>query len=152
VIIDFSIGHPFTRKYIADEIMNYIFERQIEVFRKDIPCPIINVFIEEAHNVIGKNAAIDSLWPRIAKEGAKYNIGLLYATQEPSAIHPSILANTANFIVAHLNNETEIRTIAEYEDLGDFSEITKKAEDVGFVRMRLLSKPYTIPVQIKKYE
>lgn len=152
VIIDFSIGDPFTRRYIADELMQYIFEQQISIFRTGIYCPIVNVFIEEAHNVIGKNAAIDSLWPRIAKEGAKYNIGLIYATQEPSAIHDSILANTANFIVAHLNNEQEIRTISAYEDIGDFSNSIKQSEDVGFVRLRLLSKPYTIPVQINKYE
>jgi DNA helicase HerA-like ATPase len=152
IIIDFSIGDPFTRKYIADELMSYIFESQIQKFRENIHCPIINIYVEEAHNVLGAKANIDSLWPRIAKEGAKYNIGLLYATQEPSAIHPNILANTANFIVAHLNNDSEIRTVSEYADLGDFASIIKKAEDIGFVRMKLLSKPYTLPVQIKKYE
>lgn len=157
VIIDFSIGDPFTRKYIADELMTYIFEEQIKAFRQHHQttiqnCSIINIFIEEAHNVIGKGTSIDSLWPRIAKEGAKYNIGLVYATQEPSAIHESILANTANFVIAHLNNEKEINTISQYEDIGDFKESIKRSEDVGFVRLRLLSKPYTVPVQIKKFE
>lgn len=152
VIIDFSIGDPFTRNYVADELMQYIFDMQIEYFRIEKTSPIINVFIEEAHNVIGGNAPLTSLWPRIAKEGAKYNIGLIYATQEPSAIHDSILANTANFVVAHLNNEKEIRTIAQYEDMGDFQESIRRSEDVGFVRLRLLSKPYTVPVQIKKFE
>lgn len=152
VIIDLSIGDPFTRKYVAEELMQYVFERQISIFRKDQPCPILNLYIEEAHNVIGKGAAIDSLWPRIAKEGAKYNIGLIYTTQEPSAIHESILANTANFIVAHLNNEKEIKTISQYEDIGDFQESIRRSEDVGFVRLRLLSKPYTIPVQIKLFD
>lgn len=152
VIIDFSIGDPFTIKYIADELMQYIFDMQIEYFRIEKTSPIINVFIEEAHNVIGGNAPLTSLWPRIAKEGAKYNIGLIYATQEPSAIHDSILANTANFVVAHLNNEKEIKTIAQYEDMGDFQESIRRSEDVGFFRLRLLSKPYTVPVQIKKFE
>lgn len=152
IIIDLSIGDPYSRKYIADELMQYIFEQQISIFRTGKYCPIINLFIEEAHNVIGKNASIDSLWPRIAKEGAKYNIGLIYATQEPSVIHDSILANTANFVVAHLNNEQEIKTISAYEDIGDFANSIKQSEDVGFVRLRLLSKPYTIPVQINKYE
>lgn len=152
VIIDFSIGDPFTRTYVADELMQYIFDTQIEYFRVQKSSPIINVFIEESHNVIGGNAPLTSLWPRIAKEGAKYNIGLIYATQEPSAIHDSILANTANFVVAHLNNEREIKTIAQYEDMGDFQESIKRSEDVGFVRLRLLSKPYTVPVQINKFE
>lgn len=152
IMIDFSIGDPYTRKYIADELMSYIFEEQINIFRENKPCPIINVFIEEAHNVIGCGAPIDSLWPRIAKEGAKYNIGLIYITQEPSAIHPNILANTANFVVAHLNNDNEVRVVSQYADLGDFAALNKNAEDVGFVRMKLLSKPYTIPVQIDLYQ
>lgn len=151
VIIDFSIGDPNTRLYIADELMQYIFDNQIELFRKIKNSPIINIVIEEAHNVLGSNATINSLWPRIAKEGAKYNIGLIYITQEPSAIHDSILANTANFVIAHLNNEKEINTISQYEDLGDFRDSIKKSEDVGFVRMRMLSKPYTIPIQINKF-
>lgn len=151
VIIDFSIGDPFTRLYVADELMQYIFDKQIDTFREKQRSPIINVLIEEAHNVIGGNAALDSLWPRIAKEGAKYNIGLMYVTQEPSGIHESILSNTANFVIAHLNNEKEIKTIAQYEDMGDFKDSIKRSEDVGFVRLRVLSKPYTIPVQINKF-
>lgn len=152
VIIDLSIGEPFVKRYIEDELMSYILERQIQIFRNSDSCPIINIFIEEAHNVIGKKAEVDSLWPRVAKEGAKYNIALIYATQEPSAIHESILSNTANLIVAHLNNEREINTICQYEDLIDFKENIRRAEDVGLVKLRLISKPYTIPVQINRFE
>ncbi len=152
IVIDFSVGDPSMRKYVADELMQYIFHQQIEIFRTGQSCPIINIFIEEAHNLIGGGASIDSLWPRIAKEGAKYNLGLIYATQEPSAIHHNILANTANFIVAHLNNDIEIKCIGNFADFKDFSLSIKNCEDVGFVRAKFLSKTYTIPIQIKKYE
>ena len=53
--------------------------------------------------------------------------------------------------MAHLNNQKEIDILSQFEDLGDFSQLVKNAEDIGFVRMRLLSKPYTVPVQMDKY-
>lgn len=149
VFLNLSVGKYFAKQYIAQELMYYIFERQIDQVRENSICPFMNIYIEEAQNVLGHNG--NNLWIRVAHEAFKYNIGFIYATQEPSAIHPSILADTTNFIVAHLNNQKEIDILSQFEDLGDFSQLVKNAEDIGFVRMRLLSKPYTVPVQMDKY-
>lgn len=151
IIIDFSLGDFELRQYVADEIMSYIFEKQINIFKEGTP-PVINVFIEEAHNVLGKKSLDSDLWPRVAKEGAKFNIGVIYATQSPSAISDSMLSQTANFIVAHLNNTQEVSIISQYEDLADFSQSIKQSQDVGFVRLKLLSKTYTIPTQIMLFK
>ena len=114
--------------------------------------PIIMIYAEEAHNLIGSKADIDSTWPRIAKEGAAMNIGLVYCTQEPSSVHANIMANTENFFVTHLNNDDEIRTISKYYDFGDFSDVTKKAQDVGFARIKTLSSSFVIPTQIMEFK
>jgi hypothetical protein len=107
VFINLSIGKQFAKQYIADELMSYILEKQVEQYRQDHICPLINVFIEEAQNVLGHNND-ETIWTNIAYDGFKYNIGFVYGTQQPSAIHPAILSNTTNFIVAHLNNAREI--------------------------------------------
>ncbi|WP_210256045.1 ATP-binding protein [Chelativorans sp. Marseille-P2723] len=110
------------------------------------------IYVEEAHNLIGRKSELTEIWPRIAKEGAKYGIALVYATQEPSSIHPNILANTENFFVTHLNNDAEIRALSGFYDFADFSAGLKRSQDVGFARIKTLSANFVTPTQILKFE
>jgi DNA helicase HerA-like ATPase len=114
--------------------------------------PHIVIYVEEAHNLIGRNEPLTEIWPTIAKEGAKARIATVYATQEVSSIHPNILSNTENILVSHLNNENEINELAKYYDFRDFSRSLIRAQDVGFARVKTLSNPFVIPVQIDKFD
>ena len=111
----------------------------------------IVLYVEEAHNLIGRKDDLQDTWPRIAKEGAKAKIAFVYATQEPSSVHPNILANTENWFVSHLNNDDELRTLGKFYDFGDFLDSLKSAQDVGFARIKTLSAPFVIPTQINRF-
>jgi DNA helicase HerA-like ATPase len=151
VIVDLSIGPTLIRDRVTDRIARHIFNRSQEAFlRGEVP-PSIAIYIEEAHNLISRSAELTDTWPTMAKEGAKFRISLVYATQEPTSIHPNILANTENWIVTHLNNDDELRTLGKYYDFGDFSKSLKRATDVGFARIRTLSGKFVIPVQVDRF-
>jgi hypothetical protein len=152
VIVDLSVGDPTMRENISKQIAADIFHRSMNTFVEGESPPNIVIYIEEAHNVIGKDAELTDIWPRIAKEGAKYRISLVYATQEVSAMHPNILANTENWFITHLNNEREVRELARFYDFADFSRSLIQAQDVGFARVKTLSGPFVIPVQIDKFD
>lgn len=152
VILDMSVGKAKLREKISKDLAQYIFNTSMNLFTQNITPPNIMIYIEEAHNLIGKGMELTDTWPRIAKEGAKYKIGLVYATQEVSSVHPNILANTENWFVTHLNSENEIKELAKFYDFSDFSKSLIRAQDVGFARVKTLSSSFVVPVQIDKFD
>jgi len=152
IILDLSVGDPTIRDKISKQIAGRIFQNSLQHFIEGRHPPNIVVYIEEAHNLIGKRMDLTETWPRLAKEGAKYGIALVYATQEISSMHPNILANTENWFVTHLNNEREVKELAGFYDFGDFGRSLIRAQDVGFARVKMLSGPFVVPVQIDRFD
>jgi len=152
VILDLSVGDPVHREKLSKVIAKHIFKRSMGIFNEGSPCPNMVLYIEEAHNLMGKKDDLTDVWPRIAKEGAKCRIATVYSTQEVSSIHPNILSNTENIFVSHLNNEGEIKELSKFYDFADFRKSLIRAQDVGFDRVKTLSSPFVVPVQIHKFD
>ena len=109
VIVDLSQMPIENALCIAEVILTGIFRHNIDGI---IAGKIINAIavFEEAQNVLNKKAVEEgkSIFTRWAKEGRKFQLGLMYVTQQPGAIAEEIVSQTDNFFVMHLLNKGDI--------------------------------------------
>ncbi len=76
--------------------------------------PVVSVILEEAPRVLSQDAIKNgNIFATIAKEGRKFNVGLVAITQLPSLIPKEILANMNTKIILGLELGTERNAIIE---------------------------------------
>ncbi|WP_084559501.1 ATP-binding protein [Nitratidesulfovibrio termitidis] len=156
VIVDLSLGDDDIQRMFTERITRHIFRDAMNRFTSTLPNNFIQFYFEEAHNLFPKKEDKDlsQIYNRLAKEGAKLNLGLVYATQEVSSISSNILKATQNWFISHLNNEDEIRELRKYYDFSDFTESLirfSQDTDKGFVRMKTYSNAFVVPVQVDRF-
>ena len=157
VIVDLSEGHPTVQKNFSEQICQTVFQDSVNNFTTRRNNNFVQFYFEEAHNLFpqAQEKDLSQIYNRLAKEGAKMNIGLIYATQEVSSLSRNILKNTQNWFIAHLNNRDELKELQKYYDFADFTDSLLRFSannDKGFVRMKTYSNPFVVPIQVDRFQ
>lgn len=157
VIADLSNAHPSVLLYFTKKLTSAVFHHQERKFVKNMlnNDNFIQIYFEEAHNLFPKDddSGIPDIYKRVAKEGAKFHIGMVYSTQSVTTINSDLLAQTENFFIAHMSSQDELKALIK---TNIFFENYKfdilRAKTVGYMKIITRSHRFVIPTQIKKFE
>jgi len=160
VIIDLGNADEEVMLYFSRELSAAIFYHQTDKFsNNNLKNSLgykhyIQLYFEEAHNLFGNNDESDDtkIYRKFAKEGAKYNIGMVYSTQSPSTVNSDLLAQTENFFVAHLASQDDTNKLAKVNVAYDsIRNDILQAKTPGYMRMLTRSHRFVVSMQAIRF-
>tara|TARA_Y100000310_G_scaffold345465_1_gene465286 strand:+ start:4134 stop:5693 length:1560 start_codon:yes stop_codon:yes gene_type:complete len=116
--------------------------------------PVVSIILEEAPRVLGKKVLEQgtNIFDTIAREGRKFQIGLVAITQLPSEIPKSVLANMNTKIILGIEMGAERNAVIESaaQDLSDDSR-TIASLDIGEAIVTSIFTRFAVPLSIPFY-
>ncbi|WP_445354872.1 ATP-binding protein [Microbulbifer sp. EKSA008] len=155
VILDLGNAGDEIRRYFSDLLSSAVFSHQEKKFTSNsLGKHFIQLYFEEAHNLFPKDdREVTGVYARFAKEGAKFHIGMVYSTQSPSTINRELLAQTENFLVAHMSSQVEVDALAKLQiQFNGLQADILRTRTPGYMRMITFSHRFVVPVQVNKFE
>lgn len=156
VIVDLGNAPPELLEYFSGHLTRAVFSNQVDKFSNNLlGDTYVQIYFEEAHNLFAPsdNDKETQIYRRLAKEGAKYHIGMVYSTQSVTSVSKDLLAQTENFFIAHLASQDEVNALAKvniaYESMREDIMLTKTP---GYIRMLTRSHRFVVPMQARKFE
>lgn len=148
VIIDLPTLRPEMVEFFSIRLASKVFDEALDLYANN-ELMKVTFLIEEAHNLMQNPKGI---FYRLAKEGRKYGIGLIYSTQSPSSIPMDILSQTENFLMKHVSSEDDVKAlkrakIAFDEPIGTFL-LNEPVIAVSYIYMEPY-QPFPVPVKVK---
>ncbi len=118
--------------------------------------PVTSIVIEEAPRVIGEDVLAsknDNIYATIAREGRKFQVGLVAVTQLASVIPKSILANMNTKIILgnEMKQEREALIASASQDLSS-DDKNIASLDRGEAIITSIFVPFAIPIKVPKFE
>jgi hypothetical protein len=155
VILDLGSANEQIIRYFSRSLSEAVFREQERKFvSNSLDDKYIQIYFEEAHMIFPPNAGnVIDIYSRFAKEGAKFNIGIVYSTQSPSTVNRDLLAQTENFFIGHLSSQIEVDALAvvQYAFKGLEQDIMQ-SRTPGYMRVLTASHRYPLSLQVNRYD
>ena len=116
--------------------------------------PVLAVALEEAQRVLSAAKDRDSnIFPRVAREGRKFGVGLLAVTQQPKLLDDELLSQFNTFFVMGLADERD-RNILRASAKQDISALGAEVQTLmpGECLLVNLAAPFAVPASIYLYD
>jgi DNA helicase HerA-like ATPase len=115
--------------------------------------PVVAVVLEEAQRVLSATKDRESnVFPRVAREGRKFKVGLCAVTQQPKLLDGELLSQFNTFFVLGLADEKD-RTILRASSKQDISALGPEIQTLmpGECLVANLEAPFAVPAKVHLY-
>ena len=115
--------------------------------------PVVAVVLEEAQRVLGASKDRESnVFPRVAREGRKFKVGLCAITQQPKLLDDELLSQFNTFFVLGLADEKD-RSILRASSKQDISALGPEIQTLmpGECLLANLEAPFAVPAKVDLY-
>ncbi|HEX3426265.1 MAG TPA: ATP-binding protein [Acidimicrobiales bacterium] len=115
--------------------------------------PVVAVVLEEAQRVLSASKDRESnVFPRLAREGRKFNVGICAITQQPKLLDDELLSQFNTFFILGLADEKD-RNILRASAKQDISAIGKEIQTLmpGECLIAGLAAPFAMPAKVWLY-
>jgi DNA helicase HerA-like ATPase len=112
--------------------------------------PVVAVVLEEAQRVLAASKDRESnVFPRVAREGRKFKVGLCAVTQQPKLLDSELLSQFNTFFILGLADEKD-RTILRSSSKQDIAALGPEIQTLmpGECLLANLEAPFAVPARI----
>jgi uncharacterized protein len=116
--------------------------------------PVVAIVLEEAQRVLGSTKDRESnVFPRLAREGRKFKVGLCAITQQPKLLDDELLSQFNTFFVLGLADEKD-RSILRASSKQDLSGLGPEIQTLmpGECLLVNLAAPFAVPAMVHLYD
>lgn len=107
-------------EFIANRLASELFEKALELSNQGQKASFV-LLVEEAHRYLADKT---NAFYKLAKEGRKFGIGMIYSTQSPRDVPDEILSQTENFLVKHVSSAEDTKCLVKakspFDSVKDF--------------------------------
>jgi DNA helicase HerA-like ATPase len=115
--------------------------------------PVVSIALEEAQRVLGANRDRESnVFPRVAREGRKFGVGLCAVTQQPKLLDDELLSQFNTFFILGLADEKD-RNVLRASSKQDISAQGAEIQTLmpGECLIVNLHAPFAVPAHVHFY-
>jgi hypothetical protein len=112
--------------------------------------PVVAVVLEEAQRVLAASKDGDSnVFPRVAREGRKFKVGLCAVTQQPKLLDGELISQFNTFFILGLADDKD-RTILRSSSKQDIAALGPEIQTLmpGECLLANLDAPFAVPAKI----
>ncbi len=112
--------------------------------------PVVAIVLEEAQRVLAASKDRDSnVFPRVAREGRKFKVGLCAVTQQPKLLDGELLSQFNTYFILGLADEKD-RTILRSSSKQDIAALGPEIQTLmpGECLLANLDAPFAVPAKI----